>query len=202
MTLVSLLNMLVVVVFTIAYFPQLRTTFQTKEVSGVSSFFWLLISLSTFYSLLNLLATGTGEFYVYLGQFMNAWIAAILFFWITKIRFGWGKSITYFALYAISSYSLYKLVPLEWSQTLATVAVILAYIDQIGYFIKHKVSDGTNPKLYFGFALGLAMLVVIMILTSVSWHVIFTEVINIIMLLVCGVLSIKYQDSKSINKIN
>ncbi len=189
-TTLFLLNIAVTVIFVIAYVPQLKETYYAKTVKGVSLYFWLLVSLSTSYSLYNLLITGNAEWYVYLGQFINAIVAFILFVWVNKIKFGWGNASVYTLVYVLFNFSLHTLLNLELSQAVATIAIIAAYIDQLLHFYKTKSAEGTNPLLYFFFALGLSLLVVIMVLTQASIHVIITECFNITLLLVCGVWSI------------
>lgn len=190
-----LLNIAVVIILTHAYVPQLRTTYKTRTAEGVSPFFWLLISLSTSYSLFNLLATGNAEAYTYLGQFINASVALILFIWITKLKYRWEVTLFVSLIYILMNIYVYSIFTLEVTQTIATVAIVLAYIDQVIHFVKSKNSEGTNPLLYFYFALGLSLLMVIMILTSASIHVIITEAANITLLIMCGLLSKKYKQN-------
>lgn len=185
----TILNIVALIILAHAYVPQLKTTFRTKATEGVSPFFWLLISLSTSYSLFNLLATGNAEWYSYLGQFLNAGVAFILFIWLTKLKHSGIITVCMTLLYILLNYNIYNMFVLEVTQTIATIAIILAYIDQIVHFIRTKRADGTNPFLYYYFALGLSVLVSIMFMTDVSFHVILTELVNIVLLLVCGIMS-------------
>lgn len=190
-----LLNIAVVIILTHAYVPQLRTTYKTRSAEGVSPLFWLLISLSTSYSLFNLLATGNAEAYTYLGQFINATVALVLFIWITKLKYRWEVTVFVSLLYIFMNGYVYITFNLEVTQTIATIAIIIAYIDQVVHFIKSKNAEGTNPLLYFYFALGLSLLMIIMITTGASIHVIVTEAMNISLLIVCGCLSKKYKQN-------
>lgn len=190
-----LLNIAVVIILTHAYVPQLRTTYKTKIAEGVSPLFWLLISLSTSYSLFNLLATGDATWYTYLGQIINATVALVLFIWITKLKYRWEVTVFVSLLYIFMNGYVYITFNLEVTQTIATIAIIIAYIDQVVHFIKSKNAEGTNPLLYFYFALGLSLLMIIMITTGASIHVIITEAVNISLLIVCGCLSKKYKQN-------
>lgn len=190
-----LLNIAVVIILTHAYVPQLRTTYKTKTAEGVSPFFWLLISLSTSYSLFNILATGQADWFTYLGQFINATVAFILFVWITKLKYRWEVTLFVILFYVFINLYVHSMVTLELSQSIATIAIIAAYFDQILHFIKNKNSVGTNPLLYLYFALGLILLTIIMFMTSVTIYVIVTELVNITLLLICGDLSKKYQQN-------
>lgn len=192
-----ILNIAALIILAHAYVPQLKTTYKTRSVEGVSLFFWVLISLSTSYSLFNLLATGNAEWYTYLAQFINAGIAFLLFIWITRLRFQWEITLLIVLFYVFGNAYIYQTLPLEITQSIASIAVVLAYIDQIAHFMRTKNADGTNPYLYYYFALGLTLLVTIMFMTEVSFHVIATELINIILLGVCGIMS---QKLEKINK--
>ncbi|QSN68531.1 hypothetical protein JTZ62_05070 [Mammaliicoccus sciuri] len=190
-----LLNIAVVIILTHAYVPQLRTTYKTRTAEGVSPLFWLLISLSTSYSLFNILATGQADWFTYLGQFINATVAFILFVWITKLKYRWEVTLFVTLLYVFMNLYVHNVVTLELSQSIATIAIIAAYFDQILHFIKNKNAVGTNPLLYLYFALGLILLTIIMFMTSVTIYVIVTELVNITLLLICGALSKKYQQN-------
>lgn len=193
---VHLLNIFVVVIFSIAYIPQLKTTYKTESVEGVSTMFWYCVSVSTAISLYNLLLTGSGEWYVYLGQIINAGVAFILFVWINNKKLTSELTLLVAIGHVLLMYIVLAMLPLPLVQLLATIAIIVAYVDQIKHFIKTKNAEGTNPLLYFFFALGLVLLLIIMILTNASFHIMITESANIILLLVCGVLSIKYRKAK------
>jgi len=193
---VHLLNIFVVIIFAIAYLPQLRTTSKTTSVEGVSTMFWYCVSVSTAISLYNLLLTGSGEWYVYLGQIINAGVAFILFVWINNKKLTSELTLLVAIGHVLLMYIVLAMFPLPLVQLLATIAIIVAYVDQIKHFIKTKNAEGTNPLLYFFFALGLALLLGIMFLTNASFHIMITESANILLLLVCGVLSIKYRKSK------
>lgn len=191
-----LLNTLVVIIFSIAYLPQLKTTYKTKSVEGVSTLFWYCISVSTGISLYNLLLTGTGDWLVYLGQIINATVAFVLFVWINKKKLTIEQSLLITVGHILTMYIALVVLPLPMNQLIATIAVIVAYVDQIKHFVKTKNAEGTNPLLYFFFALGLTLLLTIMFLTNASFHIMITEVVNITLLLVCGVLSTKYKKAK------
>lgn len=191
--LLLMLNIAIIAIFTLAYVPQLKTTATTKSTDGVSPFFWALVSLSTSYSLYNVIATGSAEWYVYVGQIINAGIAVLLFAWITGLRYRLVPTLVIVTVYAVINIAVHQACSLETSQSIATVAIILAYVDQLTHFIRKRNAEGTNPKLYFMFALGLGLLTVVMAITDVSIHVIITELVNITLLLICGVLSHRLQ---------
>ena len=176
------LNLLVVLIFVTAYYNQLKSIFYSKNLTGISSMFWYLVSFSTLFSLLNVLRTGNAEWYIYLGQFINAGVALIIVIWLNFKR--------------LEKLVIFSHLSLEVSQTVATVSIVLAYIDQIIHFIRKKTSEGANPLLYLFFAIGLSLLVTIFSLTGVSIHIIITEVANICLLLTCFILAKVYSKNK------
>lgn len=196
--LLHILNISVVVIFAVAYSPQIYTTIKGNDYSGVSEEFWYYIAISTVISLHNLLMTGHAEWYIYMGQIINATIAFTFFMWF---NFVFNKNdklmlLAYILGYFVGVPVITNFVPIHWSQSFASITIILAYIHQISHFIRAKKSDGTNPLLYLLFTLGLGILTVIMFITNVSTHVIATELINIALLFTCFILSIKYKNKK------
>lgn len=184
------LNLVLLTLLTAAFLPQSVALFKTKVADGVSPFFWLLISLSTSYSLFNLLSSGNGEWYSYLGQIINAGMSFIILARVLYIRYGVSvKGLAFLIAYMVVNGTVYYFTSLEVSQSIATAAIVAAYVDQLIHFARKRTADGTKPSLYFLFAAGLALLVVIMVLTNASIYVVITEVVNIILLLICGTMS-------------
>ena len=174
-TLLLTLNLLVVLIFATAYYNQLKSIFYSKNLTGISSMFWYLVSFSTLFSLLNVLRTGNAEWYIYLGQFINAGVALIIVIWLNFKRLEKPIAVIFSLLYILLALVIFSHLSLEVSQTVATVSIVLAYIDQIIHFIRKK-----------------SLLVTIFSLTGVSIHIIITEVANICLLLTCFVLAKVY----------
>lgn len=191
-TLLLTLNLLVVLIFATAYYNQLKSIFYSKNLTGISFMFWYLVSFSTLFSLLNVLRTGNAEWYIYLGQFINAGVALIIVIWLNFKRIEKPIAVIFSLLYILLALVIFSHLSLEVSQTVATISIVLAYIDQIIHFIRKKTSEGANPLLYLFFAIGLSLLVTIFSLTGVSIHIIITEVANICLLLTCFVLAKVY----------
>lgn len=196
--LINTLNIIVVILFTIAYVPQIVTTFKNGNSDGVSEKFWYFVALSTAISLHNLLVTGQAEWYVYLGQIINAGLAFLFFAWFNIKNNKDDKLLLsgYFLAYLIVLPLTTNFTMIELSQGLASATIIVAYIYQIHHFYIVKSSEGVNSLLFLLFAVGIGILTIIMSLTGVNPHVIITEVINIILLLICFFMTLKYRINK------
>ncbi|WBF81171.1 hypothetical protein FMLHJGGC_00118 [Staphylococcus phage BSwM-KMM1] len=71
------------------------------------------------------------------------------------------------------------------TQTVATITIILAYVTQITTFYKTKSAEGTNRFLFLIIGLGLASLIASMVLTHTYVHIIATEFVNFVLILIC-----------------
>lgn len=198
--LLTYLNIAVVIIFTIAYIPQIITTFKSKASIGVSSFFWFYVSVSTLVSLINLLETGEAAWYIYAGQFINTIIALCFSMWF-NYKENKNKGVLLYlhpALYTLLLYMLVFWNIVNITQIFASIWIVIAYIFQIHHFIKVKSSEGVNPFLFILFAIGITLLTIIMYLTNASLHIIITEIINVVLLLTCFILTIFYNKQNKI----
>ncbi|MDY3698781.1 MAG: PQ-loop domain-containing transporter [Staphylococcus hyicus] len=197
---VNYLNVAVVIIFAIAYIPQIITTFKTTVSNGVSLLFWFYVGASTLTSLFNLLETGEAPWYVYMGQFINTFIALCFALWFNYLH-NRERSILMYLLpltYVILVYVLVFYNDVYISQIFASIWIIMAYIFQIKHFVKVKSSEGVNPSLFILFAAGITLLTITMYLTNASMFIIITEIINVILLLACFALTIYYSKKDKI----
>ncbi|MDT0700330.1 PQ-loop domain-containing transporter [Staphylococcus chromogenes] len=198
--LLTYLNIAVVIIFAVAYIPQILTTFKANKSDGVSPMFWFLVGFSTLISLFNLLETGEAPWYVYMGQFINTTIAVCFALWFNYLENKKSGLILYLCplLYVILIYSLIFHNIVYLSQIFASIWIVLAYMFQIKHFIKAKTSAGVNPLLFLLFAIGITLLTIIMYLTNASLHIIITEIINVVLLLTCFILTIYYNKQNNL----
>lgn len=177
----------------IAYIPQTTELIKVKNADGISHFFWVFISLSTSYSMFNLYVTFAHGFILF-AQTINAVAAFLILIRVASLKYNNLKSILFISIYTTLNFIFYILGTVELAQTIASIAIVLAYIDQIIYFIKNKKSTGTNPLMYLIFSLSILMLAVSMILSETHLYITTTELINAVLLSVCLLLSIKYKN--------
>lgn len=187
---ILLLNILSSLILIIAYVPQITELRKTKNADGVSNLFWVFISLSTSYSLFNLFVTDA-HYYVMITQFFNAVIAFYVLQKVLKLK---SKDwLPYLLFYIVVNLVLYLSFPIEITQNIATIAIVLAYLDQVYHFVKNKDATGTNPIMYLLFSTALILLTISMSISGVHIFIVITEFTNSVLLLVCLILSIVYR---------
>lgn len=187
------------VLYVIGYIPDMKSMYEDKSVKGVSLLFWELVIITVSYSFYSLVLTGgTVLNTVVVGA--NLALAIVILVWKNILRYSIVKGIVYTIIYFAINISIYFYLglPLYVLQTIATVSIILAYIDQIVQFLKHKTAKGTNPYLYLILGLAIFFLLLNLALNQDYVHVIITELVNLILIMVCCHLSFKYikQDNK------
>lgn len=187
---ILLLNILSSLILIIAYVPQITELRKTKNADGVSNLFWVFISLSTSYSLFNLFVTDA-HYYVMITQFFNAAIAFYVLQKVLKLKS--SDWLPWVLFYIVINLLLYLSFPVEITQNIATIAIVLAYVDQIYHFAKSKNATGTNPIMYLLFSTALILLTISMSISGVHIFIIITEFTNSVLLLVCLILSIVYR---------
>lgn len=189
-TILTSVSLLITIVFIFAYIPQTRELISIKTAAGVSPLFWAFIALSTTLSAYNAVTTGNGGTSTYYGAIYNASMALILFDRVLTLRY--GKTFftgSYFIVALTIIYVLHSILAVQYSQLMATVSIVAAYVAQLRHFAVKRTAEGTKPSLYFLFAFGLTLLTYVMAITDVSIYVIMTEIVNVILLLICGTVS-------------
>lgn len=176
-----ILSSMYAILITIGYIPGLKSLIKDDSIKGVSRWFWYLIITTVGISFYNLMHTEATHF-----QILSVGINLLLGIVCLLVVVFRNKDMFIF-IYIILIF-LFILIfgsHVEITQTIATLSIILAYISQIYRFFKVKQSDGTNKWLYLiiGFAIGL--LSVSMVLTNTSTHIIVTELVNMLLILIC-----------------
>ena len=185
----TFLGIIVAIIFILAYLPQLKSLYTTKEIDGVSTFFWMLIALSTATTASNLWEANA-VWYVFVPQYINSTIAVIILLWVSyKKHDGYGLWIalmTYSFLISIFAGHVDNEIIQHW----ASIFVMVAYIEQIIHMIVRKTSQGINYLLYVGFATGLTIMVVNIITTGAPVSAAITEGVNIVMMIIAIIMTI------------
>ena len=185
----TFLGIIVAIIFILAYLPQLKSLYTTKEIDGVSTFFWMLIALSTATTASNLWEANA-VWYVFVPQYINSTIAVIILLWVSyKKHDGYGLWIalmTYSFLISIFARHVDNEIIQHW----ASIFVMVAYIEQIIHMIVRKTSQGINYLLYVGFATGLTIMVVNIITTGAPVSAAITEGVNIVMMIIAIIMTI------------
>lgn len=180
--LAEILSIAYAILVTVGYIPALISLIKDNTVKGVSHHFWSLIVITVSISFTSLMVTHATPFQVVsVGLNLTLGIVCLILYAIRKkdlypIMF---SIIFMFIIMIIMNYSIPS------AQTIATITIVLAYISQIYNFYKTKNAEGTNRFLFLIIGIGLACLVTSMILTNTYVHVMITELVNLILIMVC-----------------
>ena len=185
----AILGVIVAIIFILAYFPQLKSLKNSSDISGVSTFFWMLIALGTAITASNLWEAHA-VWFVFVPQYMNSTIAVIILLWVAyKKHDGYGLWIVLMAYtFLISIFA--GQVDNEVIQHWASVFITIAYIEQIIHMVVKKTSEGVNYLLYVGFATGLSIMVVNIITTGAPVSAAITEGVNILMMIIAIIVTV------------
>lgn len=182
------------ILYLIGYAPGMTTLYKDKSVEGVSQFFWEFVVTTVSFSFYSLILTDSGIFNIIIVG-GNLALALVMLIWKNLLRYG-AIGILYTVLYIVANLIIYFILglPLHVLQAIATISIILAYVDQIIRFTVRKKSDGTSPFLYLILGLAILFLILNLLLTNAYIHVIITEVVNMILIFICCGMSFKYKN--------
>lgn len=182
------------ILYIIGYAPGAYAMYKDKSVEGVSQFFWELVLTTVSFSFYSLVITeATMLNLIVVGS--NMVLALVMLIWKNILRHSY-LGILYTLLYIVANLIIYFLLgfPLHVLQTIATLAIILAYVDQIIRFTVRKTAKGTSPFLYLILGLAILFLILNLLLTGAYLHVIITEAVNMVLIFICCVMSLKYKN--------
>ena len=185
----AILGVIVAIIFILAYFPQLKSLKNSSDISGVSTFFWMLIALGTAITASNLWEAHA-VWFVFVPQYINSTIALIILLWVAFKKYEgcglWIALMSYSFLISIFAGHVDNEIIQHW----ASIFVMVAYIEQIIHMIVRKTSQGINYLLYVGFATGLSIMVVNIITTGAPVSAAITEGVNIVMMIIAIIMTI------------
>lgn len=185
----AILGIIVAVIFILAYIPQLKSLKNSSDISGISTFFWMLIALGTAITASNLWEAHV-VWFVFVPQYINSTIALIILLWVAFKKYGgyglWIALMSYSFLISIFAGHVENEVIQHW----ASIFIMIAYIEQIIHMLIKKTSHGVNYLLFVGFATGLSIMVINIITTGAPVSAAITEVTNIIMMVIATVVTI------------
>lgn len=188
------LGVIVGLIFFISYLPQLKQLYKSDDIKGVSTIFWLFISLATFITFDNLFSSDSAWFVV-IPQALNAFIALVILAWIVVKKYG-PKQLMF--IYAFSA-TLYFLVTIsmishnDYLQNIATVLMILAYLIQLIKLMRSKNTNGLSVKLFIGVEIALGVMIFNILTTGAPYLSAITELVNLIMVSFVIIFILKYR---------
>ncbi|BCG66332.1 hypothetical protein [Staphylococcus phage vB_SsapH-Golestan101-M] len=181
------------ILYIVGYLPGLRAMYIDKSVEGVSQFFWELVLTTVSFSFYTLIVTGADIVNIVVVG-CNMFLALVMLAWKNMLRYQ-ETGVLYTMLYIVINLMVYFTfgIPLHVLQSIATLTIILAYVDQIIRFAVRKTAVGTRPLLYFILGMAILFLILNLILTHAYIHVIITEAVNLVLIMICFFMCMKYR---------
>lgn len=189
------LGIIVSITFLLAYIPQLKSLKNSSDIGGVSTFFWMLIALSTATTASNLFEAHA-VWFVFVPQYINSTIALVILLWVAwkkESLYGfWIVLMIYSFLISIFAFRLDN----TFVQHCASIFVFIAYLEQIVHILVKKTTEGINPLLYIGFAIGLGTMAFNIVVTGAPVSAAITELTNCFMIIIAIVATYYYRNKK------
>lgn len=195
----ELLSIVYVVLITIGYIPALKGLIKDKDVSGVSPVFWMCVVLTVYVSCASLVLTGATLFqYTSVGVNLFLGVACLIIYLIRSK----AKDVVLEIFIILMPLTLLVVLHQPTAQALGTFTIIIAYLTQIYSFYKNKNTNGTSKYLYLVIGAGLACLIWSLLLTGGDPHVIITEIVNLILIIICFIQCLYYERKIENGKTN
>lgn len=191
MDILTLITIIGGVILTLGYLPQLVKLKQTGDTNGINNSFWYLITIAVTITAINLITVSAPMILIII-QIINAILAGVVLMFVHFYR-GQNKWLLAPTVIFIVMILLTATLPLEITQSLSSLAIVVAYVTQLITLVKSPKVSGVSPSLYILIALGLGIMATKMFVTEVTPYIITTELINIALLLTCAGLSLFYQ---------
>lgn len=195
MDFLTIITILGGIILTVGYIPQIIKLHSTQLTDGINNGFWYLISGAVTITALNLFIDAAPIVLITI-QVINAALALYTVIIVHQYR----RELMYpVIIWLVAILGVVYFLPLEFTQSLATGMIILAYVSQLITLFKAPSVAGVAPSLYLLIAIGLGIMATKMFVTEVSAYIITTEIVNIALLLTCAITAVYFQKKKIIN---
>lgn len=193
------------------YFPQIFKLHKTKNPTGISVLFWLMIATgcTLIFANMNIKDVSLEIQFTQALNALFAWytLAIVIYFKrkrseeikIHKDVTGAMLFLTAFSIGYIHSNDISLIEIGEALQIFGTVALLVAYLPQIFHLYKVKDATGLSKWLFIVLGSGLLCVTLNMVITQTSIGIILTELVNISLIFVLYIMTGYYQ-SKTLNK--
>ena len=171
----------------------IRQLLKEKSIDGVGEWFWELVTLTVGFSFFSMLETQADLFNTIV-VFLNFALAIVMLAIKESIKYNWfwGSILTLTFIGFLACVFFVSPISLPYLQTIATLSIVLAYFNQITHFLLYKTAKGVSRNMYLVIGIGILTLVLSMLLNNVYWHVILTEITNLVLIIICYFLTIIY----------
>lgn len=172
------------IILIVGYLPQIRKLLTTENTEGINNAFWYLIFSAVAITAINLITTDAPVLLQCI-QIANATLAAGIIILVHVYRR--EAVLMILPAYILAYWVIFTYqVPMELTQSAASLMIVIAYVSQLITLIKTHSAKGVSASLYLIIAIGLAIMATKMFVSEVSVHIIITEIVNIILLLSCA----------------
>lgn len=173
------------IILTVGYIPQLIKLYKTGNTEGISSGFWYLITTAVSITAVNLIADSAPLVLIII-QVINATLAGVVVLAVHyhRAEYRYMKYPTLVVVFIVIICGF--ILPIEITQSVASLAIVVAYVTQLITLFKSPSVAGVAPSLYLLIAIGLGIMATKMFVTEVSPYIIATELVNIALLLACA----------------
>lgn len=180
------------IILTVGYIPQLIKLRKTHDTDGINNGFWYLVTTTVAITAVNLIVDSAPIVLIII-QVVNAGLAGVVLITVHFYRNQY-KQMTYPTFLIVVIIILAGVVlPIEITQTVASISIVVAYVSQLITLFKAPSVSGVAPSLYLLIAVGLGIMATKMFVTDVTPYIIATELINIALLLTCAGVSYYFQ---------
>lgn len=197
----TILGILVGAMFIIGYIPQVNELFlgfkKKDGLSGVSTIFWFCIFFALAVTFYNLKITGSHPT-VIIPQGVNFGFAFCIFVVVLLFKNSLARALTLIVVGVSIVAYIIMAIPTDWSQNLATTLISFAYATQIIKLYNTKSTKGLSLLLFVFIALSLLLMVINIILSGSYLLAGWTEMANMLMILVIIVMVIYYRHKETI----
>lgn len=180
------------IILTVGYIPQLIKLFRTEETAGINNGFWYLITTAVAITAVNLIVDSAPMVLIII-QIANAMLAGVVLLTVHFYRKEYDLMNLPVLLVLSAILIAGVILPLEVTQSIASLAIVTAYVTQLVTLFKAPSVAGVAPSLYLLIAIGLGIMATKMFVTEVSIYIITTELVNTTLLLLCASVSFFYQ---------
>lgn len=188
-------------IFIMGYIPQILSIFKgmyhKNGLDGVSTLFWFLIYFALFITYKNLYMTES-HIWVIIPQGINTYFAMFIFLIVVVLK----NDLFKIAVFSIGGLFVVNvlpgLIPIDYTQHLATFLISVAYLTQIIHLIRTKSTKGISLLLFTFIAISLLLMIINIVISGSYLLAGWTEMSNLLMILIIIGLTLYYRSKEDV----
>lgn len=203
-TIVSLLSTIAIIIASVLQYKKLLNIENNKDCNAVSILFWLLLTLSTLYTFVHLIAINT-NLYIIIAKGIGLGFILVLTIKVITLRF--EKQIftrIIIPILIISIFFYLLLIAFNtpiYTEVISTVYLLIAYIYQLYKISKLKNSAGISSKAFLVMTLSNILIVITLVINNAEYLTLIAQCIATLMAFAMYKVSFIYKPKqKYVNK--